>query len=74
MLYMKYLTVYDIIKKRPDFKQHPVKMYLNQLTVITSFYMFVSPNPNPRLPLNLNGLMTVNSEYFFNFNAQRITI
>lgn len=24
VLYMKYLTVYDIIKKRPDFKQHPV--------------------------------------------------
>ncbi|CAF99829.1 unnamed protein product, partial [Tetraodon nigroviridis] len=23
VLYMKYLTVYDIIKKRPDFKQHP---------------------------------------------------
>lgn len=27
VLYMKYLTVYDIIKKRPDFKQQPV--YLN---------------------------------------------
>lgn len=24
VLYMKYLTVYDIIKKRPDFKQQPV--------------------------------------------------
>lgn len=24
VLYMKYLTVYDIIKKRPEFKQQPV--------------------------------------------------
>lgn len=28
VLYMKYLTVYDIIKKRADFKQQPVKLIL----------------------------------------------
>lgn len=28
MLYMKYLTVYDIIKKRPDFKQQPVQLII----------------------------------------------
>lgn len=51
VLYMKYLTVYDIIKKRPDFKQHPVNMSLNKLTVITFLYIFVSHF----LHLNLNG-------------------
>lgn len=27
VMYMKYLTVYDIIKKRPDFKEQPVKFF-----------------------------------------------
>lgn len=36
VLYMKYLTVYDIIKKRPEFKQQPV-----YLIFISLFILFV---------------------------------
>lgn len=31
---MKYLTVYDIIKKRPDFKQQPVQLITVNLTSV----------------------------------------
>lgn len=33
VLYMKYLTVYDIIKKRPDFKQHLVCVVIIKICV-----------------------------------------
>lgn len=31
VLYMKYLTVYDLIKKRPDFKQQQVRNESGQM-------------------------------------------
>lgn len=51
MLYMKYLTVYDIIKKRPDFKSQLVWLasvkcgvfvLFNMLTLTLIIYFFSS--------------------------------
>lgn len=34
VLYMKYLTVHDIIKKRPDFKQHQVRLFIQFVNIM----------------------------------------